>query len=144
MLRVVGAGPVLKVDGLEIDNREWTLEREINDFSSIDIGIYPIFGAKALDPKWIEGKSGFKAIEYMAVGVPFVMSPVGVCADLGTPCETHFNAVSPEDWYNSLDKLLADEKLRTEMGARGRKFSVENFDLHHYANLLADILRAIV
>ena len=143
ILRVVGAGSPINADGLEIQNKEWSLQSEVDDFNSIDIGLYPIFGSKSADSRWLAGKSGFKAIEYMAVGVPFVMSPVGVCAELGIPGETHYNADSPGDWYNSLDKLLEDEDLRRKMGAKGRQFSINSFGLEQHSKVLADTLKAV-
>ncbi len=51
----------------------------------------------------------------MAAGVPFVMSPVGVCAEMGDVGKTHLNAETEEDWYNSLDRLLGDAGLRQRM-----------------------------
>ena len=95
--------------------------REVEDFQSFDIGVYPITVSGSANEQWILGKSGFKAIQYLAVGTPFVMSPVGVCAEIGQVNETHFNAESLEDWYNSLSRLIADAELRSTMGARGRQ-----------------------
>ena len=82
--------------GVEVENAEWELEREVADFQELDIGLYPIETGGSLDSQWLLGKSGFKAIQYMAVGVPFVVTPVGVCAEMGIEGKTHFNAVSTE------------------------------------------------
>lgn len=142
VLKIVGAGRDVKIDGVEVENRDWSLNREIADFQSIDIGLYPIVQIGSANERWLEGKSGFKAIEYMAVGVPFVMSPVGVCAELGLHGETHFNAVSKEDWYNSLECLLSDSVLRQKMGKEGRQYSMANFDPTTHTETLAGVLRA--
>ena len=139
-LHVVGAGRDLKIDGMEIENLEWALGREVVDFQSLDIGLYPMAESSSADKKWLSGKSGFKAIEYMAVGVPFVMSPVGVCAEIGIEGETHFNARGPEDWYNSLELLLTNAELRRRMGERGREFSVANYRLTDHAEMLKTTL----
>src|SRR6266446_9485879 len=74
-LKVVGAGKdKITVPGVEVENLRWSLEREVQDFQSIDIGLYPI-DASLYSGKWAAGKSGFKAIQYMAVGVPYVATP---------------------------------------------------------------------
>ena len=139
VLKIVGAGlEKVEIDGVKIENLSWNLEREVSDFQSLDIGLYPIKTSGSASSEWILGKSGFKAIQYMAVGVPFVVSPVGVCAEIGVPDETHFSATSDEQWYNSLDKLLSDAALRGRMGASGRKYSLAHFNLPGRAEILAE------
>jgi glycosyltransferase involved in cell wall biosynthesis len=141
-LRIVGSGrKSVEAEGVDVEAVDWSLEREVYDFQSLDIGLYPLDTRGSLDPAWLAGKSGFKAIQYLAVGVPFVMSPVGVCAEIGVEGTTHFNAVSHEDWYNSIDKLLSDKNLRSAMGEAGRQHSVAEYSLESYAALMADTLR---
>ncbi len=144
VFKVVGAGCDVSIDGVMVESKAWSLESEIDDFRSLDIGLYPIVKSGSANQEWIEGKSGFKAIEYMAVGVPFVMSPVGVCAEIGIPGETHFNALTHEDWYNHLDVLLSDKELRKRMGNEGRHFSIANYDLEDHADRLAATLGDVV
>lgn len=144
-LRVVGSGrKEIEVEGVEVENLDWSLEREVSDFQSLDIGLYPLDTKGSLDPAWLAGKSGFKAIQYLAVGIPFVMSPIGVCAEIGEPGKTHFNAETAEDWYNSLDRLLCDSELRVTMGKAGRDHSIANYGLEQHSAVLADTLRSVV
>src|SRR5256714_7991128 len=97
-LKVVGAGKdEITVPGLEVENLRWSLEREVRDFQSIDIGLYPI-DASLYSGKWAAGKSGFKAIQYMAVGVPYVATPVGASKELGEVGVTHFFASNHQEW----------------------------------------------
>lgn len=145
ILRIVGAGREnIDLPGVEIENLEWNLEREIEDFQTLDIGLYPVTTSASASKEWILGKSGFKAIQYLAVGIPYVVTPIGVCGEIGIPGKTHFSANSSEDWYNSLDRLLSDEKLRKEMGNCGRKYSLENFTLEQQAEKLAEIIKEVV
>jgi glycosyltransferase involved in cell wall biosynthesis len=140
-LKIVGSGrEKLDVSGVDVEVLDWSLEREVSDFQSLDTGLYPLSTDTSLDPAWLAGKSGFKAIQYLAVGVPFVMSPIGVCAEIGEKGVTHFNAASGEDWYNSLDKLLSDKNLRSAMGESGRRHSIATYGLEKHATLLADTL----
>ena len=144
-LKIVGAGKAaVKVTGVAVENLDWDLDREPADFSGLDIGLYPITTSASADVEWIKGKSGFKAVQYLSVGVPFVMSPVGVCADIGQPSVTHFNAVTNEDWYNSLNTLLSDKGLRARMGAAGRAFALANYRIEDQAELLATTFREVV
>ncbi|MGC2237483.1 MAG: glycosyltransferase family 4 protein [Pyrinomonadaceae bacterium] len=145
VLKIVGAGrEKVEIDGVKIENPNWNLEREVSDFRSLDIGLYPVKTSGSASSEWLLGKSGFKAIQYMAVGVPFVMSPVGVCAEIGEPDETHFAAESDEQWYKSLDKLLSDAKLREQMGASGRRHSLARYTVPAQADILAETFHGIL
>ncbi|MBA4184553.1 MAG: glycosyltransferase, partial [Acidobacteria bacterium] len=145
ILRIVGAGvEKIEIEGVKIENLSWNLEREIADFQSLDIGVYPITTAASLPSNWIVGKSGFKAIQYMAVGIPFVMSPIGVCAEIGEPGVTHFNAESAKGWYNALDKLFSDVDLRKRMGAEARKHCLENYSLAIQTEKLARTFKKVL
>ncbi|HMS07879.1 MAG TPA: glycosyltransferase family 4 protein [Pyrinomonadaceae bacterium] len=143
VLRVVGSGrDGISISGVRTEILKWSLEREVEDFCTLDIGLYPIVVSRSASEEWLRGKSGFKAVQYLAAGVPFVMSPVGICAEIGRPGETHLNAESAEDWYNSLDKLLGDAKLRQKMGKSGREHSLANYTVEKQAEKLADVFRS--
>lgn len=144
-LKIIGAGRVEKGPAATYTSFvEWELDRENSDIQSFDIGLYPIFNEGSVDQKWLLGKSGFKAIQYMSAGIPFVMSPVGVCVDIGIDGKTHFNAWTDEDWYNRLDTLLSNEGLRIQVGKEGRRFAIENFGLDTNAAKLAETLISTV
>jgi glycosyltransferase involved in cell wall biosynthesis len=144
VLKIVGAGREnITLEGVRIDNLSWNLEREVADFQSLDIGLYPVQTAKSAPPEWILGKSGFKAIQYLAVGIPFVVTPIGVCGEIGEPGKTHFNAQSSEEWYNSLNELLSAPALRKKMGQNGRQYALQHFTVPKQAEILAAVLHEI-
>jgi glycosyltransferase involved in cell wall biosynthesis len=141
-LKIVGSGrDDVRIAGVDVENLPWSLDREVEDFRSLDIGVYPVTVTESMTAEWIKAKSGFKAIQYFAVGVPFVMSPVGICAELGEPDVTHFNASTHEEWAAALGKLLSDADLRRSMGEAGRRHSLENYTLGKNAKKLAAALR---
>jgi glycosyltransferase involved in cell wall biosynthesis len=129
-LRVIGSGLA------DVDTRPWNMSTEADDFRSFDIGVYPL-----TDDEWNARKSALKAVQYMASGVPFVMSPVGTCATLGLRDETHFLATTDEEWLAALGRLLSDGVLRKRMGQAGRRFAEEHHALEHAADLLAALCR---
>lgn len=139
VLRVVGSGrDSFTVDGLDVDCRRWTLDHEVEDFQGLDIGLYPME-----DSPWTVGKSALKSIQYMAVGIPFVVSPVGAAATVGEPGVTHLLARSPEEWGAALELLLSDVDARTRMGAAGRDHVLRNYSVPHVADRLAAALTAV-
>jgi glycosyltransferase involved in cell wall biosynthesis len=136
-LRIVGSGRArIDVRGVEVETRPWSLAREVEDFRSLDVGVYPI-----ADDAWSAGKAGFKAVQYMATGVPFVMSPVGVCATMGVAGQTHLLARTDEEWHHALLRLITDSALRKSMSSEGRSFAEEHYDVEPQADALAAVIR---
>ena len=139
-LKIVGAGRNdILVPDVRVESLAWQMEREVTDFQSIDIGLYPI-NSSLYSGKWAQGKSGFKAVQYMAVGVPFVATPVGGSAEIGEADVTHFFASENDEWYRRLECLLSNEGRRREMGAAGRAHVVAHYGLEEQADKLAAAL----
>jgi glycosyltransferase involved in cell wall biosynthesis len=136
-LVIVGSGRnQVNLPGVDVETRAWRMDREAEDFRELDAGVYPI-----VEDAWSAGKSGFKAVQYMASGVPFVMSPVGVCATMGVPGETHLAATSDQEWLEALRELLADAALRRRMGRAGRAFAERHYAIDEQTEALAEIIR---
>lgn len=129
-LLVVGSGtPRFDVLGVDVECRPWSLEREVEDFNSLDIGLYPL-----PDDEWAAGKSALKSIQYLAVGVPFVVSPVGAAAEIGVAGVTHLEAKTEDDWVGALRELIGDASLRARLGRAGREHALA----HHHLDGAAD------
>jgi len=140
-VKIVGAGvKEVTIPGVDVENLEWKLDRELEDFQSLDIGLYPIDSGQYAG-NWASGKSGFKAIQYMALGIPYVATPVGAINDIGEHGITHFNATTQGEWYEALQQLLSDSMLREKMGAAGRQYSSKHYSLPDQARKLAEALR---
>jgi glycosyltransferase involved in cell wall biosynthesis len=140
-LKIVGAGKrEISIPGVEIENLDWTMEREVKDFQSFDVGLYPI-DASIYAGEWAAGKSGFKAIQYMAVGIPYVATPVGAIREIGEVGITHFCASTDCEWRQALATLICDRERREKMGAAGRRHAVEHYGLAAQADKLAEALR---
>jgi glycosyltransferase involved in cell wall biosynthesis len=140
-LKVVGAGrKEISLPGVEVESLDWSLKREIEDFQSFDIGLYPIDVGLYAD-QWAAGKSGFKAIQYMAVGIPYVVTPVAACAEIGEHNVTHLFASTQEEWRAALESLLVDRARRERMGREGRVHATEHYTVPAQADKLAQALR---
>jgi glycosyltransferase involved in cell wall biosynthesis len=140
-LKIVGAGKSeVRIPEVEVENLEWELDREVKDFQSLDIGLYPI-DPSLYASQWAAGKSGFKAIQYMAVGIPFVATPVGAVREHGKVGITHYCATTRDEWREALSTLIADRERREQMGAAGRRWALEHYGLAAQADKLAAALR---
>ncbi len=94
----------------------WKKETEAYDLTHIDIGIMPL-----PDDPWTRGKCGFKALQFMAMEIPCVASPVGVNTSLITHGESGFLASTSAEWLHCLELLINDSSLRKHLGKNGRK-----------------------
>ena len=77
----------------------------------------------------------------MAVGVPYVATPVGAATELGEAGITHFFASDPEEWRNALAELIVNADKRQQMGEAGRCHVTKQFALPEQADKLAAVLR---
>lgn len=101
--------------------KDWSLDEELQNLHSIDIGIMPL-----ANDEWTKGKAGFKIIQYMALGIPVVASPVGFNQELINDSVNGFLANTSQEWVKKLSLLVKNEKLRQKMGNVGRKFVERN------------------
>jgi glycosyltransferase involved in cell wall biosynthesis len=95
--------------------RPWRKDKEIDDLLTFNIGLMPLE-----DDPWAKGKCAFKALQYMALGVPALVSPVGMNSEVVTDGVDGYICATPEQWYNGLEKLLRDHELRTRFGQAAR------------------------
>ncbi|MES2799071.1 MAG: glycosyltransferase family 4 protein [Bacteroidota bacterium] len=99
---------------------KWKLETEIEDLSKVEIGLMPL-----KNDIWSEGKCGFKGLQYLALGMATILSPVGVNKSIVLDGENGFLAETSEDWEEKLRALLTNPELRSKMGTKGKQ-TVEN------------------
>lgn len=99
-----------------VEFRPWSLETEIADLRQFDIGVMPL-----PDDQWAQGKCGFKALQYLAMGIPAVISPVGVNTQIVANGRGGYLASSHSEWYDALVTLIEDKLLRDSVGGLGQK-----------------------
>jgi glycosyltransferase involved in cell wall biosynthesis len=138
-LKVGGAGRAVHLDGLDVAEVQWSLAQEVSLFNTCDIGVYPL-----TDDDWARGKCGYKAIQFMACGVPVVAAAVGVNREIIRDGENGFLASTPEEWRTKLERLLVDPELRLRFAREGRRTIEERYSLRVTAPRLASIMHAAV
>ena len=102
----------------------WSIENEVREAARFDIGVMPL-----PDNRWTRGKCGFEALQYMALGIPAVCSPVGINSKIIRHEMDGYLLNSPEEWYETLARLIADGDERQRLGAAGRRRVEETYAL---------------
>jgi hypothetical protein len=125
-------------DDVPLEKKAWTYEGEIQDLHSFDLGIMPL-----TDDPWTRGKCGFKLLQYMAVGIPVVCSPVGVNREMVRHAENGFLARGPEEWSNHLTLLIRDPEMRRRLGRAARRTVMERYNLETWAGHLAAAIQRV-
>jgi glycosyltransferase involved in cell wall biosynthesis len=138
VLRISGTGEPLTIPGVDVDNRPWSLHGEVELFNTCDVGVYPL-----ADDEWSKGKCGFKAIQFMACGVPVVAAAVGVNRTIVQDGTNGFLASTEDEWVEKLSRLLSDAALRRRLAVAGRRTVEEGYSLRVNAPTLAATLRAV-
>lgn len=123
--------------GLEANlvNRPWTLESEVAEMLSFDIGIMPL-----VDDEWSRGKCGFKALQSMAYGLPVVVSPVGVNRVIVQDGINGYLASTPDEWVQALSRLMDSCDLRARLGTHGRALVAGDYSVASAAERLGHVL----
>lgn len=122
--------------GVDVEYRPWRSATEVRDLSDFDVGVMPL-----ADGEWERGKCGFKALQYMALGVPPVVSPVGVNREIVADGVNGRHALSAEEWEEALHLLLTKPELRARLGAAARARVEDSFSARIHAPRVARVLR---
>lgn len=94
----------------------WSPVTEVSTLQEFTVGLMPLS-----DDLWARGKCSFKMLTYMAVGIPVVVSPVGMNVEILAKGECGYSANSIDDWVDALSMILENQTLVKKMGETGRK-----------------------
>ena len=133
-LRIVGGA--LEVPGVRVTCLPWRAESEVEDLAAIDVGLMPL-----PDDDWSRGKCAMKALQYMALAIPPVVSPVGANATVVQHGVNGLHASTEDEWVDRLASLLGDASRRASLGARARQTLEQSYSCRVHAPRMARVLR---
>ena len=128
----------LSYTGLKIRNIEWNLDEENKYLNLIDIGLMPLDNSI-----WTNGKGGYKLIQYGAVGLPSIGSPVGINKEIIIDKKTGLLANSADEWKRYLELLINNTTLRKKMGKDARSHVLNEYSLKAYAKKYAALIKKL-
>lgn len=137
-IKVIGdssyENPELGIKGLA-----WNKENELKELSSFDIGIMPL-----PDDEWAKGKCGLKGLQYMALEIPTLMSPVGVNSEIITDGTNGFLANKENEWVEKISLLIENAGLRRKMGLEARKTVIERYSVRSQQEKYLSCLKGLL
>ncbi len=138
VVELIGSGHH-SLSNVRMRNYDWSLDSEVELLGRFNVGIMPLPNSD-----YAQGKGGYKLLQYMAMGLPSVASPVGINTELVIPGETGFLAGTDSEWTAALAKLISSDDLRDSMGRRARDRAQASYSFETYAPLykkaLTDVL----
>lgn len=133
-LRVIGNFQY-EFPGIDLEVIQWTKEKEVDDLQGIDIGVYPL-----VQNEWVLGKSGLKAIQYMAFGLPTVATNVGTTPMIIRQRENGWLVNTDEEWVEALEALIKCPDLRRQIGESARQTILDKYSTQAIKSTYLSIL----
>lgn len=113
-----------QLDGIDVEALPWAEATEVRDLSRIDIGLYPL-----PNEQWVYGKSGLKALQYMALGIPTIATAIGANFRVIEDGVSGYLVENDDQWLDRLERLANDPALRERIGRAARKRVEERFSI---------------
>jgi len=123
----------------QVEYVRWTPGNEVSLIQSFDVGLMPL-----ADGDWERGKCSFKMLQYMACGLPVVVSPVGMNRQVLGLGKIGLGVTQKDDWIAGLDMLITQPHTAKAMGKVGRQVILDHFGVNVIAPKLACLLRSVV
>ncbi|WP_162428802.1 glycosyltransferase family 4 protein [Pontibacter pudoricolor] len=114
--------PDLKIKSLKFI--VWSEATEVKSLLQFNIGVMPL-----PDTGWAKGKCAFKALQYMALGIPAVVSEVGANRTAVPDGLAGYSCTTQQEWYEKLELLLEDTGLRAEFGRAGKLWVTQAYSM---------------
>lgn len=137
VLKVIGDRN-FRLDGVPVEASDWSSATEQADLATFDIGLMPL-----TDDEWSKGKCGLKALQYMGMGIPTILSPVGVNAEIVRNGENGLWATTEDDWVDAITRMIESPELRERLGRAGRQTCETEYSATSQAPRVLEILRKV-
>lgn len=122
-----------------VDQLPWTDNRAVAEaMADFDVGLYPL-----RDTRYNAYKCGYKALQYMAIGLPVVASPVSETARIVRDGISGFLVRTSEEWRGALERLRRNPRERSALGHEGRRIVEREYSLDVVAPRMIELVRSL-
>lgn len=126
LLVVSNKAIVIETKAIRIENIQWDREEALRQLRTAHIGLMPL-----RDDEYTQGKGGFKAVQYLGMGIPAIVSDVGFNTEVVDSGENGFVCRDAEMWKSCIAELCnnADKWLMFSGKARNKWEDTFNPDI---------------
>ncbi len=128
----------LSLQHLPVRNISWSPQADREHLAQAHVGLAPM-----ANNRWTHAKAALKPLQYLASGMPFIGSPVGVNLDYVDEGRNGFLADSPRDWVQAVRRLAQDEGLRYHQGENGVRYIQRKHAPEVLARQVGEVFRAV-
>lgn len=126
----------LDLAGVNVEFRKWNPVTEVDDLLQMDLGVMPL----PADQEWMKYKCGLKLIQYLAVGIPGIASPIGVNETILQGGLVGRAASNDGQWKAALEELIQSVSTRQQLGSAGRSLVEKAYSIEGNVSKLERIL----
>ncbi len=113
----------------------WDVKTQESHIAQFDVGVMPLH-----DYPHSRGKCAYKALQYMAAGVPPVVSDVGINSRVVEHGVCGFVVQELKDFDVFIEKLIIDRSLLARMGSAAKIKVAEQFSIERVGKDIAEML----
>ena len=136
--RVISGRP-LSIPQVSCKFIPWSEQSQYDELARLDAGVMPLPHSE-----YARGKCGYKALQYMSVGVPPVVSNVGVNKDIVPHKQCGFVADEIRDFEQHLLRLSHSADLRNTLGSNARARVKEQYSVQLASTQLVHALESVL
>lgn len=117
--------------------QEWRPDTEVEDLRRLQVGLLPV-------PRtpWTPHKLYLKLVQYMALGIPAVATPLGTNPIMIEEGRTGYLADTTAEWIQKVEQLIESPELREEIGKRAADLAHERYTLQANAEKIVAAFRS--
>ncbi len=121
-LKVISGKSFTAETNFPIINAPWSLEDEVEQLKTIDVGLMPL----PLNDR-TKGKGGFKLIQYMGLGIVSVASAISINKEIVENGVNGFLVEPGEDWTEALYNIIKQKTQFKQIGQKARKTILKSY-----------------
>ena len=124
-------------DNQRIIFKRWSDKEENEHIAEFSIGLMPI-----KENEFTRGKCSYKMLQYMACGIPPVVSPVGMNNKILSQKTIGLAANSTEEWISAFERFKHDEYFYHTCAVNCRILIENNYALNKLVPIVSELLKS--